>query len=85
VPANVEAWIRQRLQMAGVEVGDDDLPLGADPVGQPAGDCSAATADLQAAPARRHAAGLEVAHRARVVELGQRAEPGARFGRRVVQ
>src|SRR5205085_5455877 len=61
---------------AGVEVDRPDGPGGPDPPAQPPGDRSTTGADLEAAPPRPDADGLEVADRPGVVDQLQRLQPG---------
>ena len=65
---------RQCPQMPDVYIGSNDLPTGADPVGQPSRDRTAAGGNFQASPVVHRAERLHVAFCSSVENRGQRIE-----------
>jgi hypothetical protein len=70
---------------ARVDVGDDDPPRAAYPLGEPGGDRAAAAANLEALPALLDRERREVAARDRVEEGFQAGEPLGGLRRSVIE
>ena len=71
VPTDIQVGLVECFEKAGIDVSRNDITLRAYLVAEPIHNAAAATADLQAPPARRDTEVGEIAHGARIIDCGE--------------